>query len=218
MNCTMKISGDGSHTIYSNEFKEHYHSVHGAITESMHVFIENGLHAVHKNPVNMLEIGFGTGLNAFLTVIDSVKNNRSVYYETIELFPLEQEIINDFNYTGFFEKEFKKYFHRIHECEWNEKIVITQNFQFKKISGDALKYEFSQLSDLIFFDAFSPESQPEMWSRQIFERLYLSLSKGGILTTYCAKGIVKRILKDIGFKVELLPGPPGKRHMIRAVK
>jgi len=184
----------------------------------MHVFIDNGLHAVKKNPVNVLEIGFGTGLNAFLTLIGSIKNNKSVYYETIELFPLGQEIINTINYTDFFDNEFRKYFYKIHDCMWNEKTSIVPDFQLKKIQGDALRFESSQMFDLVFFDAFSPESQPEMWTKQIFEKLYLSMYKGGILTTYCAKGIVKRTLKEIGFSVEILPGPPGKRHIIKAVK
>jgi tRNA U34 5-methylaminomethyl-2-thiouridine-forming methyltransferase MnmC len=218
MNHSIIKSEDGSHTIYSDDFKEHFHSVHGAITESLHVFIQNGLHAIKTKQVNILEIGFGTGLNAFLTLIDSVKNSRSVYYETIELFPLEQEFINTINYTGFFEDSFKNYFSQLHECNWNEKITIVKNFDLKKILGDILKYKFSQLFDLVFFDAFSPESQPEMWTKQIFEKIYLSMGQGGILTTYCAKGTVKRTLKEIGFTIELLPGPPGKRHMVRAVK
>jgi tRNA U34 5-methylaminomethyl-2-thiouridine-forming methyltransferase MnmC len=218
MNCNIALSEDGSHTIYSKEFKEHYHSIHGAITESLHIFIENGLHTIKTNPVNILEIGFGTGLNAFLTLIGSVNNKRLVYYETLELYPLEKEITDTINYADFFKNEFKNYYHQIHECKWNEKASITKEFEFKKIKGDATKYEFSTLFDLIYFDAFSPENQPEMWTKQFFEKLYLSMKQGGILTTYCAKGIVKRTLKEIGFSVELLPGPPGKRHIIRAVK
>ncbi len=218
MNKTIITSQDGSHTIYDEEIDEHYHSVFGAYTESQHIFIENGLNFSKLNPVKILEIGFGTGLNAFLALMESYKNNRYIIYDSIELFPLEMNIAKKLNYAKHLAPSFSSHFIELHSCEWNKQNQITKSFLFNKILGNVLEINFSDNYDVVFFDAFSPEKQPEMWDKKLFEKIYNVMNTGGVFTTYCAKGIVKRTLKETGFKVELLPGPPGKRHIIRALK
>jgi tRNA U34 5-methylaminomethyl-2-thiouridine-forming methyltransferase MnmC len=218
MNKILITSKDGTHTIYDKEIDEHYHSVFWAYTESQHVFINNGLNYSGKNPLNVLEIGFGTGLNAFLAMVEGQKNNRIIFYEAIELYPLVPELTRNLNYVELIAPSFSSLFFEMHNCEWNKQIAITKSFNLKKILGDALEIEFTNIYDVVFFDAFSPDKQPEMWDGRLFEKIYKAMNTGGVLTTYCAKGIVKRALKEIGFKVEVLPGPPGKRHVIRAVK
>ena len=218
MGRVLKTTEDGSHTIYDKKIEECYHSIHGAITESQHVFINNGLNFTNTNPVKILEIGFGTGLNVFLSLMEVLKNNRNIYYESVELYPLESAIIESLNYTEIVAPELLTFFKKIHECIWNENISFAPNFSLKKILGNILEIELTTLYDVIFFDAFSPDKQPEMWTRKIFDKIYRAMNVGGTLTTYCAKGLVKRNLKESGFTVEIIPGPPGKRHMIRATK
>jgi len=218
MNKILITSKDGTHTIFDKEIDEHYHSVFGAYTESQQVFITNGLNSSGRNPLNVLEIGFGTGLNAFLAMIEGQKNNRIIFYEAIELYPLVPELTRNLNYAELIAPSFASLFFEMHNCKWNEQIAITKSFNLKKIPGDALEMELTNIYDVVFFDAFSPDKQPEMWDGRLFEKVYKAMNTGGVLTTYCAKGIVKRALKEKGFKVEVLPGPPGKRHVIRAVK
>lgn len=217
-NIILKTSQDGTNTLFDVAKGEHYHSIFGAYTESQHIFISNGMNSSDKNPVKILEIGFGTGLNAFLSLIEGCKNKRKIIYESIELYPLLPDITDILNYPDLIAPSFSSQFLEMHNCEWNKRIPITESFSLKKISGDALKIDFGNGYDVAFFDAFSPEKQPEMWSSKMFEKIYNAMNVGGVLTTYCAKGIVKRALKGNGFKVELLPGPPGKRHIIRALK
>ncbi len=218
MNRLIKTSSDGSHTIYNAETDEHYHSIFGAYTESKHIFIENGLNRSKANPVKVLEIGFGTGLNAFLTSIEGFKSNKKIIYEGIEMNPLEPEIVQSLNYPAIINPSYTQLFIQLHESKWNETLELTPNFSFKKILGDATKIRLSSGFDVVYFDAFSPEKQPELWSERVFNKIYKAMNQNGILTTYCAKGSVKRLLKSVGFKIELLSGPPGKRHMIMAIK
>ena len=208
------ITADGSHTLYVPELEEHYHSINGAIQESLHVFISNGFETTAVNPVNILEIGFGTGLNAFLTALKAEERNRKVFYTTIEKYPLPQAVTDVLNY----ETNNCGLFKQIHNAPWNCYCEITQYFTIRKIEADAAKTIPEGKYDIIYFDAFAPNKQPEMWTKEIFKKISSFTSKSGMFVTYSAKGEVKRSLKSCGFNVELLPGPKGKRHIIRAVK
>ncbi len=197
---------------------EHYHSIHGAVQESMHIFINSGLNFCKSEPINIFEVGFGTGLNALLTAAESKKNNRIINYTTIEKYPVGTDLLNELNYSQFAGDVGKDIFTGIHVAGWGKKTQITDNFFLTKINGDLTKSIPDGNYNLIYFDAFGPDKQPEMWSREIFEMIASKTEKTGILVTYSAKGEVKRNLKTCGFEVTLLPGPPGKRQIIRAVK
>lgn len=209
---------DGSHTLFVPEMNEHYHSIHGAVQESEHIFIRNGFDFCRKDPVRIFEAGFGTGLNALLTAMRSSKPKRKVLYMAIENFPLENETISILNYPEFAGENASEIFRLIHNAEWDRTVRITENFNLRKIKGDLTVAHLDGSFDLIYFDAFGPDKQPEMWTRDIFEKISELTCKEGIFVTYSAKGSVKRHLKAAGFTVELLPGPPGKRQIIRAVK
>lgn len=211
-------TNDGSNTLYSNKFKEHYHSTYGARSESTHVFIETGLNYCQLKSIKIFEVGFGTGLNAILTYIESIKRNLIVEYIAIELFPVDLEIINQLNYPEFLSAAQKDVYSKLHTCKWNEIVKISSNFTFRKTNSDFNNYNFTQKYDLIYFDAFAPDKQPEMWSTKNFAKIYEALNKQGILTTYSSKGMVKNNLRSVGFKVSRLPGPIGKRHILRAEK
>ena len=211
-------TNDGSSSLYVPELDEHYHSVYGAVQESMHVYINNGFNFCSINPISILEIGFGTGLNAFLTYLESKKSNRVVNYTAIELYPIEEDLVKQLNYPEFINYEEKDFFYDIHDAEWDCNTKINDAFTINKINQDVVLYQPIEYFDLIYFDAFAPEKQPELWSVEIFDKLYKHLNNNGILTTYSAKGVVKRALRKVGFKVMRLPGPPGKWEMLRAVK
>lgn len=208
------VTEDGSNSLYLPEFDETYHSRHGAIQESLHVFIENGLETVSKENIKILEFGFGTGLNALMTLINS--KEKHIEYTGIEKFPLDITLLNQLNYAK--REEELVLFEKIHLADWNKKAVITDNFTLEKIKSDFIKFQSDEKFDIIYFDAFAPRVQPELWTKEIFEKTFSFLSKEGILVTYCAKGSVKRTLKEVGFKVISLPGPPGKREMTKAIK
>jgi len=210
-------TSDGSHTLYVPEINEHYHSVNGALQESLHIFIKNGFETTTANHVNILEIGFGAGLNALLTAISAEKNKREVFYTAIEKYPLPQTITDVLNYETLLDVQ-HGLFRQIHNAPWNCYHTITQHFTIGKIAADATKIIPEGKYDIIYFDAFDPNKQPEMWTKEIFEKIYLFTSESGILLTYSAKGEVKRNLKSCGFSVAILPGPPGKRHIVKAVK
>jgi len=214
------LSRDGSHTILNSRFGEHYHSFFGAIQESRHIFLEAGLKvAAHESTsVNVFEVGFGTGLNALLTYFHARRSKRTVVYHAIEKHPLNKEQIMALNYPDFTGKDMKDVFVSFHECPWEEEIEISKFFILKKIKADLVNYVFSSQYDLIYFDAFAPDVQPEMWQETIFRKLFHTMSSGSILTTYSAKGSVRRTMEKVGFKVEKLPGPPGKRQMLRAAR
>ncbi len=211
----IQLTADGSHTLYIKDIDEHYHSVNGAIQESLHVFIDAGLKQLNKDHIRLLEIGFGTGLNAFLTFMETAV---PVEYYTTELYPLEPEIIQSLNYGELISPEKKDIFRQLHTVPWNKVTQITDRFSLNKIHGDSNTCELPTTIDLIYFDAFAPDKQPEMWNPDIFNRLFQHTEKGGILTTYCAKGSVRRMMKEAGYSVERIPGPPGKREMLRAIK
>lgn len=215
------VTADGSHSILVKELGEQYHSLHGAVQESRHVFIDAGLHAVkqQKKAVRMLEVGLGTGLNALLTLVESRKQHLMIQYTAVEAYPLPLEIIKQLNYPSIIGNALcADYFMHIHSCNWNETTQITPNFLLQKTNAKIQEYALDDIYDLIYFDAFAPLVQPELWTEQVFSKLYAVMSSGGSLVTYCAKGEVKRTLTKVGFAVQSLPGPPGKREMIRAKK
>lgn len=216
------ITEDGSHTVLAKELNEHYHSTHGALQESRHVFIEAGLHQACLIPgeINILEIGFGTGLNVLLTLADQAIEGHTINYTALEPYPLQAELAAELNYTAFAGLEpFQEDFLEMHRQPFGIRRQIRESFYFTK---ENVKAEESALSastyHLVYFDAFSPNIQPELWSEDLFQAMFACLKPGGILVTYCAKGIVKRTLKGVGFRVESLPGPPGKFQMTRALK
>jgi tRNA U34 5-methylaminomethyl-2-thiouridine-forming methyltransferase MnmC len=216
----VRVTGDGSNTLFSRNYNEHYHSVFGAVTESKIVFIENGLHYLRKDPVTIFEIGFGTGLNAYLACLDAQQSKRNVTYYAIEKYPLENPVLSSLNYPRMLagEDSDKKIFAALHDAEWEKPVALTAGFSLFKIRADLCSFHPEFRYDVVFFDAFAPDRQPEMWTADIFRRLYNNLTPGGILTTYCVKGQVKRAMKEAAFRVEKLPGPPGKREMLRALK
>jgi tRNA U34 5-methylaminomethyl-2-thiouridine-forming methyltransferase MnmC len=211
-------TSDGSHTLYVPELDEHYHSVYGAVQESEFIFIRNGFDSCDTDPLNILEVGFGTGLNALLTAVKSMAGSKEVNFTSLEKYPLDNGIINALNYNIFAGEKGREIFDLIHSSPWNTRVNICRNFNLKKIETDFTKEQPSGIYNLIYFDAFGPDKQPEMWTREIFTGIASVTEKNGILVTYSAKGEVKRNLKACGFEVTLLPGPPGKRQMIRAVK
>jgi len=210
----LKVSADGSHTLYVPELEEHYHSVNGAINESMHVFIEPNLQYCPLPQISVLEIGFGTGLNALLTAIH--QGEKTVFYHSLEKYPIEESLAKQLNYCH--DAEEQQLFEKMHQAEWQKESCINQQFTLLKDETDLLSATFNRKYDLVYFDAFAPEKQPEMWSPDIFQKIYDAMNEGGILTTYCAKGVVRRTMQACGFTVERLPGPKGKREMLRAVK
>ncbi|TLX74900.1 SAM-dependent methyltransferase [Labilibacter sediminis] len=212
----IKTSRDGSHTLYVAELDEHYHSVHGAVNEALHVFIDAGLNQVNKSQVNILEFGFGTGLNALLTAIHST--NKEVHYHTMEKYPVELDIVEKLNYSGLFEEKYAMLYKELHQTEWEKEQEVKQGFFITKMQCDFKDVELKPCYDLIYFDAFAPDVQPKLWTREIFNKAFEALVPGGIITTYCAKGVVRRTMQEVGFKMERLPGPPGKREMLRGVK
>ena len=215
-------TADGSNTLYLPELDETYHSRHGSRQEALHVFIQNGLqYHLEKHPetteIKLLEVGFGTGLNAFLTFQEMEKRpGTSLHYLGFETHPVPQEIWQQLNYaTSASEKE--AYCHLM-EVPYGEKTRVASFFQLEKIQEPIQHLALENQIDLVYFDAFGPRAQAEMWDKTIFEKLFKSLKVGGVLVTYCAMGQFKRDLKSIGFNVEAIPGPPGKREMTRATK
>jgi len=208
MHYELKITLDGSHTLFVPAIDECYHSTHGAIQESQHIFIQCALKQCLKSYVRVLEIGFGTGLNAFLTVIEAERSGKTIHYTSLEKYPVEIVKALQLNYPEELSPESRKFFELMHTSAWNEEIQITPFFTLKKIETDFTCYKFEDKFDVVFFDAFSPEKQPEMWTQERFEMIYKHCNSGAVLTTYCAKGIVRRAMQAAGFKVERLPGPP----------
>lgn len=214
----LQVTADGSHTLFIPVMDEHYHSVNGAVQESRHVFIEAGLHHLEREEITILEIGFGTGLNAFLTLLDAGTHRRKIHYYSVELYPLNTEVVRALNYGKVVCSGRESAFQALHAAAWNEPVEITDTFELHKIQGDSNTCELPGQIDLVYFDAFAPDKQPEMWNQEIFNRLYAKMTAGGVLTTYCAKGAVRRMMKEAGYSVERIPGPPGKREMLRAMK
>jgi len=212
------ITEDGSRSIYVEDLGESYHSHFGALAESLHVFIESGLMQSSANPVNILEIGFGTGLNAILTWNEAVKSKRNIRYYSIEKYPLEESEWQALGYQNIELACAACKFEELHLAKWNDWTDLDDYFSLYKLSSDLRDFETSESFDLIYFDAFSPDIQPELWTEEIFSKLFRCLNPGGILVTYSVKGTVKRALKSVGFRIELIPGPKGKREIMRANK
>lgn len=214
------ITEDGSHTIYLPEMNEHYHSVYGAIQESRHIYIEQGLLQLGKNEISILEVGFGTGLNAFLTYGYSKSQGFRINYTTIEKYPLSEEEYRQLNYPDEVFPEHASVFNRLHQSDWNNWNELDLNFRILKLHADLLTTEFDreQKFDLIYYDAFAPGKQPEMWDQQLLARLVAGLKADGLFLTYCAKGVVRRSLAEAGLTMERIPGPPGKKEILRGKK
>jgi len=219
MERTIKITDDGSSTLYVPDLHEHYHSIFGAVQESKHVFIEKGLMAVKKETASILEIGFGTGLNALLTLVNSTKF-KHIDYQGIELYPLDNQLIEELNYGKYlsFTEEQNTLYSKMCNSSWEESIPISNRFTLKKIKADFTNHQYSSTFDLVYFDAFAPQIQPELWTETLFLQLFQAMNRNGILVTYSAKGEVRRNLQKAGFSVNRLPGPPGKREMMQAIK
>ena len=193
-----------------------------SIQESRHVYIQTGLNACHLKKINVLEIGFGTGLNAFLTLLESVKTDKLIQYTSLELYPLDIENARQLNYAEqLADKKRATQFLDLHKAPWNEVVEITPSFSLHKIETDMSNPKNLDTTvhyDVIYFDAFAPEKQPEMWTQQIFDKLFSFSNQNAIITTYCAKGSVRRMLQRAGYTMERLPGPPGKREILRGKK
>jgi len=217
----LAVTEDGTHTIYHQELKEHYHSIHGALQESRHVFITHGLHPMINQAASLsiLEVGFGSGLNAYLSLIESERSACKLAYDTLEAFPISLENAALLNYPNLLEVHADaEQFLALHCCAWEKPISINSHFEFTKYLTKLEDFVAVKNYDLIFFDAFSPAVQPELWTEQQFKKLFDVLNSNGRLVTYCAKGEVKRNLKKVGFTIQSFPGPPGKREMTVAFK
>jgi len=216
------ITADGSHTVYSNKLGVTYHSNHGAIQESSVVYLDAGIKYFHKLfpdkiTISVFEMGFGTGLNALLTYQYSVLSGVCIKYDTIEAFPITYDLANDLNYSSILKID-SSILADMHKAEWNKSYPLHNGFNFCKQEILLENYIPTKHYDVIYFDAFAPQSQAHLWESEMITKVYDMLVPGGILTTFCAKGSFKRTLKSAGFKVEAIPGPPGKREITRALK
>ena len=213
-------TGDGSKTIRIVDLDENYHSSHGALQEALHVFIKNGLlEFKEKSQISIFEMGLGTGLNAFLSGIKADELKLKIEYSGVEAFPISEDEIIALEYAQLVGDENVELYKKIHSSSWEEMNEISAFFTLKKIKNHLQNLELEKESfDIIYYDAFGPRVQDEMWSVELFQKMYDSLKVGGFLVTYCAKGQVKRNMKEVGFTIEPLPGPPGKREMTRAWK
>lgn len=212
---------DNSHTIQINNSSVTFHSTKGAIQESNHVFISAGLNwYAEKFPGNtnirIFEVGFGTGLNALLTATFAKNFALNIEYQSIDLYPLSKEVYNRLNFAQILVEE--KLYYKIMTATWNEEIQITDFFNLLKINTDFQSFISREGFDVVYFDAFAPEDQPELWTEEVFKKVFHFLNKCGVLVTYCSKSIVRKRLENAGFSVTKLPGPPGKREIIRAIK
>ncbi len=210
---------DGSTTIKIKDWDECYHSKHGAIQEAKHVFIKNGLSLFQNRKTSVLEIGFGTGLNAFITFLESKKRNQTIEYVGVEAYPISSDELRAMNYTDELDAADQKHiFEKMHQSDWEEKVALSSHFTLTKRKQFFENIEDTAQFDLIYFDAFGFRVQPELWSTTIFKKMYNALKDNGVLVTYAARGVVKRSMIEVGFTVEKLEGPPGKREMFRAKK
>ncbi len=210
---------DGSTSIHLPDWNENYHSKHGAIQEAKHVFIKNGLSLFPEKSIAIMEIGFGTGLNAFITFLESIKLNQIIDYVGIEAYPVDDSEIKLMNYvTELQAQNHEDIFYKMHNSNWEEKIHLSERFTLTKQKKFFETIDDYEKYDLIYFDAFGYRVQPENWSTEIFQKMYKALKPKAVLVTYAARGVVKRSMVEVGFTVEKLEGPPGKREMFRAMK
>lgn len=211
------VTNDGSKTIHLPDWNESYHSIHGAVQEAQHVFIKSGLSEISKPEINILEVGFGTGLNTILTLNKAKETKQIINYTGLEAYPVQLEELKSLKYQELPEiKNSEDLFWQFHSSKWDELVEITSRFNLKKVQLFLNEFQPKENSfDLIYFDAFGPRVQPEMWTLEIFKKLFKSMKNDGVFVTYCAKGQVRRDLVEAGFQVEKIPGPPGKREMLR---
>lgn len=214
------VTKDGSTTIYFPDINETYHSKFGAIIESNHVFIDMGLKLFSDKPeVSILEIGFGTGLNALLTIIESAKNKQNIFYTGVDAYPVALTEIQQLNFVSELNNQIEQeLFDKMHTSNWDEQIKLTDHFNLTKKEQFFQQIDDQNVFDLIYFDAFGYRIEPELWSKTIFEKMYRALKPNGVLVTYACRSSIKLDMISIGFKVEKLPGAPGKREMLRASK
>ncbi|MEX0967995.1 MAG: tRNA (5-methylaminomethyl-2-thiouridine)(34)-methyltransferase MnmD [Bacteroidia bacterium] len=216
----LTLTHDGSSTIYLPALHEHYHSIHGAWQESLHVYINTGLKALPPlQEVHILEMGFGTGLNALQSWEHALQNNIRIFYTTIEAYPLTEEDWALLNYPQFSKNEgAEERMHQLHQAEWGNWQTLSPNFSLLKHSATIQEIELTSGYDVVFYDAFAPRVQPELWTEKIFRKISSYMKPGGILVTYCAAGAVKKNLIAAGFSIFAMPGPPGKREITKALK
>ncbi|MDE6022502.1 MAG: tRNA (5-methylaminomethyl-2-thiouridine)(34)-methyltransferase MnmD [Muribaculaceae bacterium] len=219
MKIEIEKTADGTPTLYREDIDEHYHSVKGALAESMHVYVETGWRKASElsNPVRVFEVGFGTGLNATVTALAAQESKIPTEYLAVELYPLPKETTGVIADT--LDEEFRGMFQRVNESLWEKYTQINSYFSLMKVEANLLTMDLPKNLDAVYFDAFAPEKQPEMWDEAIFQKIFEAMKQGGVLTTYCAKGSIRRMLQQIGFISERLPGPPGgKREILRVRK
>lgn len=217
---------DGTTTLYVPALNEHYHSIHGAIQESLHIFIRAGIEfylQTHStgfplSELNILEAGFGTGLNAYLSLLYAEKQKIRLQYHSLEKYPLTFEEIQQLNYKAQVPAKNPDLFDRLHTSPWETENLISPFFRLHKYQKDFREISFESRFDIVFFDAFNPDIQPYLWTEEVFRNFHKALKPGGILVTYCVKGSVKQALRNLGFMLKKLPGPPGKREILRAQK
>jgi tRNA U34 5-methylaminomethyl-2-thiouridine-forming methyltransferase MnmC len=214
----LHLTEDGSHTLYVEKLDEPYHSIHGAVQESMHVFIKQGLQTMPKSPLRILEIGFGSGLNALLTLWFAKKSGQKVHYHAVEKYPLKRAEYSKLNFEEFLEGVPEGSLNLLHDAPWGETVVISDGFALFKEQADFRSMQPLGDFDLVYFDAFSPDKQPELWSASVFSTIEKCTLEGSVLVTYSSKGEVRRTLTSCGFETQKVAGPPGKREMIRAVR
>jgi tRNA U34 5-methylaminomethyl-2-thiouridine-forming methyltransferase MnmC len=218
MDTKLILTQDGSHTLYVPGMDEHYHSRFGALTESKHIFINAGLASLPPGEISVLEVGFGTGLNALLTALHAGREKIRVSYTTLEKYPLDPSLVSLLNYGTLTGEGGGELLRAIHKAPWNTLMAITEWFALEKRQTDLTAEAPSGVYDLVYFDAFGPDKQPEMWTEEVMHRIASATHSGSVFVTYSAKGNLKRMLRSMGFEVEHLPGPPGKRVFTRAVK
>ncbi len=219
MNRRVITTADGSKTIHIEGWDEQYHSKHGAIQEAYHVFIEHGLFEIEGKSISILEIGFGTGLNALITLLEADKKSLNIRYTGVEKYPVCNEELRQLNYIESLEiPAYQNLFEQMHLGTWGEMNQLNPNFVLQKLQKDFLEIEEQEAYQLIYFDAFGARVQPNLWTAPIFAKMFNALKPHGVLVTYAAKGSVRRAMQEVGFTVERLPGPPGKREMLRARK
>lgn len=212
-------TADGSSTIRIADWDETYHSRHGAIQEAYHVFIKNGLSVVNKPVLAILEIGFGTGLNALITLLEGSKRHTHIHYTGVEAYPVVESELQKLNYIKALQLEDKtQEFNLMHMAPWGLDVQISEYFVLHKLKKDFAEISDFQKYDLVYYDAFGARVQPELWSEAMFLKMFNAMKTDGVLVTYAAKGSVRRAMQSVGFTVERLPGPPGKREMLRATK
>ena len=219
----IRTTSDGSKTLHINDLNENYHSHHGALQEAQHVFIDNGLNLINGCEINILELGFGTGLNVLVSIDEFLKTdkNHKIHYFTLEKYPINIDEVTELNYGSLFSKnEMSEIFLKIHNAHWSKKTEIWPNFFLTKYQADFFELKNLDLPkiDLVYFDCFGARVQPDLWEKPLFELVADTMKSGGLLTTYSSKGSVRRILTALNFKVEKKSGPPGKREMINAIK